>query len=1537
MINELSTEGKTYVLDYRGDRSLIGTSQLSSDKMPVYRHDASNVLGLDGVALKFSKTAGLVLESAAASGVGGGGQGRYFGAGALANTPETLPSMASGSDPFNSSVSFIRHTSSEGAAQTTSIPSKASREESILAKSGALNAQVERDPTDIKSWIALAEHQDEYLHFSAPARRARARMPILEKMIAIYRRALAANPDDETLTLAYLRIAAKLWDTPAVHALWTRVLEHAASSFVQSGRTLVVSDVLWREYTSFQLSNFSEFTVGASRALYKSLIHRILAQRRSLAPRDPTFQSRVSAVERALLVLVAQWARFERQAGYSERAVGLYQALIEFNVFMPPSLASQPHTALLRGFRAFWEADVPRVGESDALGWHQTLVQTPALLLPTPSLEELEQMLRDDEDADDASNPFDESLAPKSTRDDEEDGDNEDGEILEIDNNLVETPPTIQQPANPLSSWANLESERDTRDWMPIKPIDIPDEEADDTERTVLFQDFGDILFRLVREDDKVELVFQFLEFLGVPTFATDARSVPRFSFDHPLRRESINAIQDNVSSLFGSLNSRVPLEGEQPPVLPPWHRAFDALRSAPIDPTRVAFIARVFSLCTGPLGQHDPRILVAYVHFTSRNESAAAAGNICKQLLQKHRNTLELYDAFASFQSPPEARRIYSTALTQVLATDTSKQQESTDSLYRQFAMAEVKSIEDAIAKDATLLAKFIKSKRPLTDLFGSALHVLCCFVEGKYIPHAAQPASRLLIATKNYESRATSTLTSTPDFFTNYCLYTLLTRDLVAATTVFKASLSRLANSSIDHELLATRFTDIVSRVGPIVGSAPRLIKEVIESALERYFDHPLLLGSFLRWELRGGVGASSSRIRHYFDIKGAAHQSTILWLFSIRVEVERLGAGPRIKALFERAVTSPSSRHSIILWRLYIIFESARSRPRASKALYYRAIKELPWANISGVGLNDSLDWVYSDGPQKGQKFYSVLDQYCFSYCPWDVYEPTIRQSGLAEPHLYLKKLKQYFVLLNHGQIPDALLICEKSSVNLDQITRFSRDYDGLISFRYTGAVIPSPATEIFCNDSSGSTNHKSGVWIGDIVSVHSSLMSGLAGPIHCRLSGALLSSVFSFLAPTIQYIYPAVSLPDGDGKMTIVGDNLASQHTQSIRVDMGVRQSGRIGIPDKCPGAEFIPGTNYKAISCFPERKLGWNSDSSFFPIFVTTDGHVGFTFKAAISPLYRLNQSFTLNNSGQCQFNITIANYGGLFSRRVFSFNNGGLNSSYSMDVNGVLTVTIPPNRSILGEFNIIDSIKPDVLPISGGVAMVSGFYFSGDDALDHSTSVVNIICNGQRLEVYDLKNSFFSIEVPPGTEGVTCRLDNDTLDRYNLTYAQPTISSFSRYQSTIHLTVSFHPTNFINYTSIITSPVVDIFDLDILDNGDDTGLVRFGINAINGSFTIFLVINDVKSNIVTVDNYHPVITNSPSFQYVNYSGAILYISGKGFTESSNQSVSIGNQTCEIMTVTNREFQIPKFLTFDGPKESIGGVFGLDFKNLELTE
>ena len=55
-----------------------------------------------------------------------------------------------------------------------------------------------------------------------------------------------------------------------------------------------------------------------------------------------------------------------RQAGHMEKAVSLFQALLEYNLFCPGSLSTERR---LDFFTAYWESDVPRVGEEGAQGW----------------------------------------------------------------------------------------------------------------------------------------------------------------------------------------------------------------------------------------------------------------------------------------------------------------------------------------------------------------------------------------------------------------------------------------------------------------------------------------------------------------------------------------------------------------------------------------------------------------------------------------------------------------------------------------------------------------------------------------------------------------------------------------------------------------------------------------------------------------------------------------------------------------------------------------------------------------------------------------------------------------------------------------------------------------------------------------------------------------------------------------------------------------------------------------------------------------
>jgi hypothetical protein len=71
------------------------------------------------------------------------------------------------------------------------------------------------------------------------------------------------------------------------------------------------------------------------------------------------------ALEERLLLIALTYCSIERQAGYAERALAVLQALLEVNFKCPPKLQQQNLTreAFLSFFQAFWDSEVPRIGE----------------------------------------------------------------------------------------------------------------------------------------------------------------------------------------------------------------------------------------------------------------------------------------------------------------------------------------------------------------------------------------------------------------------------------------------------------------------------------------------------------------------------------------------------------------------------------------------------------------------------------------------------------------------------------------------------------------------------------------------------------------------------------------------------------------------------------------------------------------------------------------------------------------------------------------------------------------------------------------------------------------------------------------------------------------------------------------------------------------------------------------------------------------------------------------------------------------------
>ncbi len=81
--------------------------------------------------------------------------------------------------------------------------------------------------------------------------------------------------------------------------------------------------------------------------------------------------------------------------------------------------------------------------------------------------------------------------------------------------------------------WKKLESSRTLRHWLPWRP-DVrngqTEEDCEDPERLVLFDDLSPVLFRIEEESNKLQLVLNYLELIGFPSFLE-----PSFPFDSEL------------------------------------------------------------------------------------------------------------------------------------------------------------------------------------------------------------------------------------------------------------------------------------------------------------------------------------------------------------------------------------------------------------------------------------------------------------------------------------------------------------------------------------------------------------------------------------------------------------------------------------------------------------------------------------------------------------------------------------------------------------------------------------------------------------------------------------------------------------------------------------------------------------------------------------------------------------------------------------------------------------------------------------------
>lgn len=181
---------------------------------------------------------------------------------------------------------------------------------------------------------------------------------------------------------------------------------------------------------------------------------------------------------------------FLKQAGYAERALGAFQALIEVTFFKPDHLrAPAPpfdqelwFMGVMQEFEDFWDSEIPRIGEKGGKGWKEMHASLEETSIPR-------------------------SIGPDFSSD----------------------------TLNLHERWLEAERQAEKTFSLPgrARDLDAPD---DDPFHVILFEDVSQFLFPVQSPMARLQLIFAFLNFLGLPFTPPDVPTTSPASTDPQLR-----------------------------------------------------------------------------------------------------------------------------------------------------------------------------------------------------------------------------------------------------------------------------------------------------------------------------------------------------------------------------------------------------------------------------------------------------------------------------------------------------------------------------------------------------------------------------------------------------------------------------------------------------------------------------------------------------------------------------------------------------------------------------------------------------------------------------------------------------------------------------------------------------------------------------------------------------------------------------------------------------------------------------------------
>ncbi|KAJ3103732.1 hypothetical protein HDU97_009906 [Phlyctochytrium planicorne] len=750
------------------------------------------------------------------------------------------------------------------------------------------NKKLSMNPKNRQTWIDFIKFQDSLVDSSA---KKGLRAAVNDKKLAIYEKAFQHLPNDDELLAGYMTCCSETWETTRLLTKWDKVLKEHMGSFL-----------LWDKYLEFRQTNYTTFSVANCMDVYSECIST-LSQSKYL-DEDCKENILTHIFIRACFMLF--------QSGFVERAICSFQAMIEFSAFCPPAFESQPFEQRVDMFESFWESECPRFGEENAIGWKESLLK---------------------------DTPVDSSGKPPKT-------------IPHL---------TALEGEDDFNKWFQDEMISDYRLWAPIRLSEASEEETEDPYRSVIFEDVRPIMFDCRLRSSKRRLLTSFLNLLS-SQMNFGQSSGDRLTVDTFLHAElSSEACAAIFFPKKKDSESKDPLSKENEVV------KFEfPLKTFPANLRNLIASEEYF-------GVMDKSEGIAIEASGDERKQFVNAMKIGKSLLKSERMNLNLWTTYAELEASKgnheEALKIYQIALASY-KTFPKEYQADAPSLHLSFAeylfqggqKSQAQSVlallfessgEQSTPVNPTRILRARKGYQDAIDLFTSSLSpfdvtqsttnassTISCFALFEYLLQGLEEGQAVF--DKALEQLRKLHPTRTPPSHISY------PKDTLGGSSSGIRILSATTGTPFEEILmeLKVRLVYLHSKHGA-GGFRPAILREVLEESLMAFPNHSGMLMLYLMNEARTKI---ENRMRRFLDILLGSEETHILWTFSIWAELHQRSNynANAVRSLFERAVDSKSGRHSPSIWYLFILFEVISSSPPAKvKALFFRSIRECPWA--------------------------------------------------------------------------------------------------------------------------------------------------------------------------------------------------------------------------------------------------------------------------------------------------------------------------------------------------------------------------------------------------------------------------------------------------------------------------------------------------------------------------------------------------------------------------------------------------------------